>query len=265
MELTAPFDSLAEDYDHSFTASSIGSRMRSAVWRRMDAVFRPGERVLELNCGTGEDAVHMAARGVRVLATDNSSQMLAITRAKVQRAGLTELVGVERMPIEELAALRPAEAFDGVLSNFGGLNCVEDLSAVSRSLAALVRPTGRVILCMMGPLVPWEWGWYLAHGQPRKAMRRLTRGGAQWRGMTVRYPSVGQVRRAFAPNFVQRRVSAVGAFVPPTFAEPWAARHPRLLAVLDGLERSAEAAWPVPWLADHFLIELERVPDRRSP
>ena len=265
MELAAPFDSLAGDYDRSFTASSIGSRMRGAVWRRMDEVFRPGERVLELNCGTGEDAVHMAARGIRVLATDSSSQMLAMTRAKVERAGLAELVEVERMPIEDLAALRPAEGFDGVLSNFGGLNCVEDLSAVSRSLAALMRPAGRAVICMMGPAVPWEWGWYLVHGEPRKAMRRLARGGARWRGTTIRYPSVGQVRRAFAPNFIQRRVSAVGAFVPPTFAEPWAARHPRSLAALDSLERCVEAAWPLPWLADHFLIELERVPDRTPP
>jgi hypothetical protein len=57
---------------------------------------------------------------------------------------------------------------------------------------------------------------------------------------------------------VQRRVSALGALVPPTFAEPWAVRHPRLLAALDSLERRAETAWPLPWLADHFLIELER-------
>src|SRR5688500_3425722 len=99
----SPFDSMALDYDRSFTASSIGQRMRAAVWRRLDAVFRPGERVLELNCGTGEDAVHLAGRGVRVLATDTSPEMLAIARAKVERAGLTERVEIARLPIEELA------------------------------------------------------------------------------------------------------------------------------------------------------------------
>jgi SAM-dependent methyltransferase len=265
MHQAAPFDSLAADYDRSFTASLIGQRMRAAVWRRLDAAFRPGERVLELNCGTGEDAVHLGRRGVRVLATDTSPEMLAITRAKVERAGLTRQVEIAQMPIEDLAKHRPAGPFDGVLSNFGGLNCVDDLTGVARGLAAVMRPGALALLCVMGPAVPWEWGWYLAHGKPRTAMRRLRRDGAPWRGLRIHYPSIGQVRRTFAPHFVQRRVSAVGALVPPTFAETWAARHPRLLAALDSLERRAEATWPLPWLADHFLIELERVPKRINP
>ena len=259
MAFATAFDSLASDYDRSFTTSSIGSKMRSAVWRRMDKAFHAGDRVLELNCGTGEDAVHFGVRGVRVLATDSSPEMLALTRAKIERAGLAVMVDITQLAIEDLAAHGPPRSFDGVLSNFGGLNCVEDLSAVARGLAVLIRPGGHALLCVMGPTVPWEWAWFLFHGQPRKAVRRLRRQGARWRGLTIRYPSIGRVRRAFAPHFVQRRVSAVGALLPPTFAEPWAAFHPRMLAGLDRVERRVEAVWPLPWLADHFLIELERV------
>lgn len=258
MYRAAPFDGLAADYDHSFTASAIGQRMRAAVRRRLDAAFAPGERVLELNCGTGEDAVHLGSRGVRVLATDSSAEMLSVAQTKVDLARLGALVEVVRMPIEDLARNRPAGPFDGVLSNFGGLNCVDDMPDVARGLAAITRPGARVLLCLMGPVVPWEWGWYLAHGERRRAMRRLRREGAMWRGLRIRYPSIGRTRCAFAPHFVQRRVSALGALVPPSYAEPWAARHPRLLATLDRLERGAETIWPLPWLADHFLIELER-------
>jgi ubiquinone/menaquinone biosynthesis C-methylase UbiE len=256
-----PFDSVAADYDRSFTMSAIGRRMRAAVWNRLDDTFRPGERVLELNCGTGEDAVHLAQQGVRVLATDISPGMLTMTRAKVERAGVANLVEVAQLPIEDLAELGPRGPFDGVLSNFGGLNCVADLPGVARTLAALVRPGGRAVLCVMGPAVPWEWGWYLAHGQPRKALRRLRPGGAVWRELTVRYPSIGAVRGAFSPHFRQRRVAAIGALVPPSYAEAWAARHPRLLAGLDHLERRIETWPPLPWLADHYLIELERSND----
>ena len=78
----SPFDALAADYDRSFTASAIGQRMRAAVWRRLDTAFAPGERVLELNCGTGEDAVHLAERGVRVLATDVSPASSPAFRAR---------------------------------------------------------------------------------------------------------------------------------------------------------------------------------------
>ena len=264
MDLASPFDGMAAGYDRSFTASSIGQRMRAAVWRRLDAAFRSGDRVLELNCGTGEDAVHLAERGVHVLATDGSAEMVAMARAKVERAGLADMVEVGRMPIEDLSAL-PAETFDGALSNFGGLNCVADLPEAMRGLARAVRPGGRTLLCVMGPMVPWEWGWFLARGDPAKAFRRLRRGGVQWRGLTIRYPSIGKVRRSATPHLIKRRVSALGALVPPTFAEQWAARHPRLLATLDAIERSAETAWPLPWLADHFLIELERIQDGIRP
>lgn len=265
MNPAAAFDSLAADYDASFTASAIGQRMRAATWRRLDAAFRPGEHVLELNCGTGEDAVHLGRRGVRVLATDVSPDMVAVARAKIAAAGLTGLVDVAEVAIEDLARRLPdGEPFDGVVSNFGGLNCVEDLTGVARALAALLRPGGRALLCLMGPAVPWEWAWYLTRGQPGKAMRRLRRGGAQWHGLTIRYPSISAVRRAFAPHFAQRRVAAIGALVPPSYAQGWADRHPRLLAALDRWERRAETLPPLPWLADHYLIEFERltIPDR---
>lgn len=257
MNLATPFDGLAADYDRSFTATAIGQRMRVAVWRRLDAVFQPGERVLELNCGTGEDAMHLARRGVHVLATDNSRRMVETARAKVERAGLAQLVELAPLAIEDLPFSVPG-GFDGALSNFGGLNCVADLAAVARGLAAMLRPRSRTLLCVMGPAVPWEWGWYLAHGQPHTAVRRLRRGGAAWRGLTVRYPSIGAVRRAFAPDFVQRRIAAIGALVPPSYAEEWAARHPRLLDTIDRLERRLETVPPLPWLADHYLLELER-------
>ena len=236
MNLATPFDDLAADYDHSFTAGAVGRRLRAAVRRRLDVTFQPGERILELNCGTGEDAVHLARRGVHVLATDSSARMLDTTRAKVERAGQAGIVEVAPLAIEDLPAAELG-TFHGVLSNFGGLNCVDDLSGVAQGLAAILRPGGRALLCIMGPVVPWEWGWYLVHGRPRKALRRLWRGGDHWRGLTIRYPSIRAVRRAFAPHFTQRRVSAIGALLPPTYADAWAARHPRLLAALDHWER----------------------------
>jgi len=108
-------------------------------------------------------------------------------------------------------------------------------------------------------MVPWEWAWFLARGRPRAAFRRLRRGGARWSDLIVRYPSVGAARRAFAPEFQLLRVGAIGALLPPPYAEPWLARHPRLVAALDRMERRVETLWPAPMLADHYLLELQRV------
>jgi SAM-dependent methyltransferase len=250
------FDAIAADYDGSFTATSIGSSMRRAVWARCEARFTRGARVLEMNCGTGEDALWLAQRGVEVLATDISPAMLRVAEAKRDVRRGSGSVRFEPLAWEGLAAL-PERDFDGALSNFGGLNCVQDLDAAARALASKLRPGAVAVLCVMGPLVPWEWAWFLARGRFGTAFRRLSR-GTTWSGMTIRYPSISTTRRTFAPHFRMLRVSALGAFVPPPYTETWIGRHPRALAALERVERRCETWWPLPWLADHYVIELER-------
>ena len=250
------FDSLAADYDSQFTDSPLGVLLRQAVHRRLDARFAPGDRVLEMACGTGEDAVHLGRRGVRVVATDASENMIDRASAKVTAASLDDRIETKWLAIEDLAAL--SGPFDGAFSNFGGLNCVADLAGLGRTLGDLVRPGGAVLLCVMGPFVPWEWAGFLLRAEFGKAFRRLRRGGVEWRGVTVRYPTPAALRRAFAPAFRPLRLSAVGALLPPTEWELWAARHPRMLAALARWERRLETAPPLAWLSDHYLLELER-------
>ena len=255
----AVFDQFAHDYDEHF-GGLLGRMFRRAVWRWLDAAFQPREQVLELSCGTGEDALHLAERGVRVLATDPSAGMLEMARKKTlaeERSGQVEL---RQLAIEQAGDLRPefAGAFSGAFSNFGGFNFVADLPAAARSLAALVKPGGRVVLCIVGPFVPWEWAWFLARGSPGKAFRRLQPGGATWRGVKVYYPTIRTTLRAFRSDFRTVRVGGLGVLIPPPYTEAWARRHSALVARLNRLERRIES-WPlVAWLGDHYILELVR-------
>lgn len=260
MTNAAPFDGLAADYDDTFTKGEIGRLLRAATWRHMDRAFSAGDRILELNCGTGEDTLRLARRGCDVLATDVSSEMLAATRAKCGQSSAVGKIATQVLAIEELDCLRDhaMAPFDGVLSNFGGLNCVPDLTNVSEHMAQIVRPGGTALFTVMGPWVPWEWAWYLARLNPAKAFRRLRKGGTNWRGMTITYPSIGELTRAFAPHFTVQGTAAIGAFIPPSYAENWATGRKRLLARLDRFERRFETSWPLPWLADHYLVRMER-------
>jgi SAM-dependent methyltransferase len=249
---------MAGAYDSQFTATLIGGMMRRAVWARCAARFAAGMRVLEMNCGTGEDALWLAQRGVEVLATDVSSAMLQIAQNKLAALPGSACAGVQQLAWEDLANLDEAP-FDGALSNFGGLNCVSNLRGAARSLASKLRPGAAAILCIMGPTVPWEWAWYLARGKPASAFRRLRPGGARWSGISIQYPSVARTRHAFSPEFRTLRVSAIGALLPPPYTENAMGRYPRFLAALNGLERQLDTLWPLPRLADHYLLELERV------
>jgi SAM-dependent methyltransferase len=252
------FDAMAGTYDSQFTATTIGAMMRRAVWARCGARFPPGSRVLEMNCGTGEDALWLAHRGVQVLATDISPAMLKVAQDKLADSPGSASARFQRLAWEELDTLDEGR-FDGALSNFGGLNCVSSLRGVALALAAKLRPGAVALLCIMGPTVPWEWAWFLAQRNPAAAFRRLRRDGAQWSGIAIRYPSIAETRRAFAPEFRQLRVSAIGALLPPPYTEKWMVRWPRVIAALDRVERRFESLWPLPLFADHYLVELERV------
>jgi SAM-dependent methyltransferase len=255
----AVFDQFAHDYDEHF-GGLLGRMFRRAVWRWLDAAFQPHEHVLEMSCGTGEDALHLAERGVRILATDPSAGMLEMARKKMLAEGCSDRIELRRLSIEQLGELREqfAGGFGGAFSNFGGFNFVANVPAAARTLGALVKPGGRVVLCIVGPFVPWEWAWFLARGQPGKAFRRLQPGGATWRGVKVYYPTIRSTLRAFRADFRAVRVGGLGALVPPPYTERWALKHSSLVARLDRLERRIES-WPlVAWLGDHYIVELLR-------
>lgn len=260
----APFDHIAETYDAIFTDSLIGRAQRDSVWRELDRCFRPGQRILELNCGTGVDAVHLAERGVKVLACDAAPRMIEVGRRRL--GSLASGMGVEFrvLSTEQLARLECEGPFEGAFSNFGGLNCVEALSAVARDLARLLTPGATALLCLLGRSAAWEIAWYLGHGNPRKALRRFQRGGTMARlaeGVRVRahYPSVRAMSRLFAPEFRLIRVKGVGVTVPPSYVETLARRFPRVLLALKQVDGWV-SGWPVlRSLADHILFEFQRV------
>jgi ubiquinone/menaquinone biosynthesis C-methylase UbiE len=236
MSMTAMFDRVAARYDELWTTTAIGRAQRNAVWRVIDPLFQPGDRVLDIGCGTGEDAVHFATRGVTVHGVDASSAMIAMAQS---RGGFTAQV----LPAEDLAQL--TGTFDGALSNFGALNCVDDLAPVARALGALVRPGGRVAICTIGRFCAWEVLHYGVRLNFRSAFRRL--GG---HAPPVHYPTVRQLRAAFSTHFELQRWTGIGTLIPPSYVK-FSARAVKLLAPVDRLPFLRS-------LADHRLLIFVR-------
>jgi ubiquinone/menaquinone biosynthesis C-methylase UbiE len=261
----APFDAVALQYDDTFTSSAVGRAQRLAVWRELAKLFRPGDRVLEIGCGTGEDACFLAQRGVQVTACDSSSQMIAVTRRKIAGYGLQKLVTPIEVPAQHISNLWTSKPFDGAFSNFGVLNCVPDLSQLASDLASILSPMAHVLLCWMGPTCFWEIAWYLAHGDRNKAFRRLRQDGLTTRiaataSIHVRYPSVRSLAQAFAPHFRVNSVIGVGIAVPPSYAEAWAQRHPHWLRFCEGFDALLGKSPGIRLLGDHVLVGLQRTP-----
>ncbi len=261
-----PFDAIASEYDAAFTDRLLGRWLRSMVWQRFAQTFDPGQRVLELGCGTGEDAIWLARQGVIVTATDASTAMLEITRRKAEAAGVSDRVSVSRLDLESLQRSGPYdgldEPYDGVVSNFGPMNCVEDRRALADGLGGLVRSGGRVVLVAMGPVCPWEIVWHLGHGQVRTAFRRFRRGAVAHvgAGETVRvwYPSHRRLGSEFGAHFKVLETVGIGLLLPPSAMAHLVDRAPRAFARLAVLDRRLAGAPPWRWLNDHYLMVLER-------
>jgi ubiquinone/menaquinone biosynthesis C-methylase UbiE len=246
----SPFDRIATRYDALWTTTPNGRAQRNLVWRHVDALFQTGERIIDIGCGTGEDAAHFVACGVTVYATDASPAMVEIAQA---RGGFAAAV----RSAEELAQI--GGTFDGAISNFGALNCVEDLPAVARSLSALVRPGGRVAICLLGRFCAWETLYYTAHLQFRKAFRRsvghaLACPSAGLPGITVHYPTTAEIRAAFAPDFELQHWTGIGLLVPPSYVSLPAP----LVSVLAAFDRLLAHLPLFRALADHRLFLLVR-------
>ncbi len=243
---TAAFDRVASRYDELWTNTDVGRLQRQAVWRHVDPLFREGSRVIDLGCGTGEDAAHLSEAGVHVSAFDASPEMVMASRARGVDANV--------LRIEELQSL--VGNYDGAISNFGALNCVSDLEGLRRPLARLIRPGGSLAICIIGRFCVWETIHFLSRGQVRKASRRWggTGYGASL-GLSVYYPSVRRVRTALAPDFLLSRVVGIGVCVPPSYISTLT---PKVLARCDVIDGRVAHRRFFRTLSDHRLLVFVR-------
>jgi ubiquinone/menaquinone biosynthesis C-methylase UbiE len=259
----APFDVLAEGYDRGFTFSKIGQAQRTAVWKELGRAFKPGDRVLEIGCGTGVDACFLAERGVKVVACDSSRAMVRVAARRVRETG-SNAVELRELAAEDLLALQREAPFDGVFSNFAALNCVDDLNAVAEDLGRLLKPGGTALLCFLGSSCFWDMFWYLLKAKPAKAFRRWRSGSVTAKlapnaSVLVRYYGVHSLARIFAPSFRLCSWKGIGLLVPPSYVESLAKGFPKLLQLAVWADLLLARCPVLRGFSDHVLLKLERV------
>lgn len=258
------FDGVAARYDRSNRENGTLCAMRARTLQAVDAFVPPGSHILDLGCGPGSDAAHLARKGYRVTAIDWSRAMVEEAQQCVRAMGVADRVDVQHCGIHEIARITPAGVqFDAAYSNFGPLNCVEDLAAAARLLAARMRPGGVLIASVIGRVCPWEVALYLSRGEWARAGVRFQRGlvPVPLEGLTVwtRYYMPAEFERTFSTaGFIRVSLRALGLFVPPPYLDAFADRHPALVAALQRLDDRV-GHWPgLRACGDHFLIVLEK-------
>ena len=254
------FDSIAEDFDQRFESWRSVEAQRREIRRVLMAAFPAGSRLIEVGGGTGTDALWMAEHGRQILMTDAAPAMVAAASAKCGDRVRTALAAAEEM--DRVADELHGEAlFDGAYSVFAGLNCVRDLRSFGRGISRLLRPGAPLMLVVFGTCCPGEMIVETLRGRPGNVWRRFKRvdvtARVNGREFAVHYHRKKDLERALEPWFRLEARQGIGVFVPPSAAEPWMSRHPRLLGVLEALDRVAGR--PLAPFADHILYKFLRI------
>ena len=256
------FDSVAADYDGPRGNNELIQDMRVEMWAWLAKTFSPGGRLLDLGCGTGLDAVHLAKLGYRVTAADWSPMMVRRTADRAAAEQVGEQVSAVNVGAHELNHMHDVAAFDGIYSNLGPLNCVPDLADVGRECARLLKPGGALVFTVIGRYCPWEVAHYVRQRRWARAKVRFARAvvpvGMNNHTIWTRYYSPREFYKRFEALFSLQRIRGLCVFAPPPYITSVRQKCPRLYRRLWALDRMLAGLPVIRKMGDHFLIVMKK-------
>lgn len=248
------FDAIDED-------NTLLGWIRQRVRKEVLLHIQPGAQLLELNCGTGIDSVFFAQKGFKVLATDNAEGMLQVLSHKVARLHLEDNLSFEKCSFNNLEQLGERK-FHYVFSNFGGLNCTNDLANVLQGIDRLLLPGGMFTLVIMPPVCPWEL-LMMFKGYFRTAFRRLNPNGATSHVEGIIFKSYYYTPRYIIKNtgndYKLVSLKGLSIVVPPPFIEKFCEKHPKLFKALERVENKIYGKAPFNRWCDHYMITMQKI------
>ncbi len=254
------FSTQAPHFDQEDAANAVLQDLRKQVYQHLSRVLKPASHVLELNAGTGIDALWFVSQGHSVLATDIASGMIHELEKKATRAEARDKISVRQLSYDQLSPLLPAK-FDHVFSNFGGLNCIESLQVVASQVKPLLATGGLTTWVIMPPVCPWELATILKGN--RRAFRRWSRPGvlAHLEGNYFRtwYHSLGDVRRAFGANFDLVACESLALTSPPPHRGDFPSKYPKLYHSLRTVDAALRHQFPFNRCGDHIIVTLRKI------
>ena len=249
-------------FDECFSENSIIQYKRTRVRELVSARLPPNSRILELNSGTGEDAIWFAKQGHQVHATDISTGMLNVLNEKTARCSLQNKITTELCSFTNLQSLKAKGPYDLIFSNFAGLNCTGEINLVLQHFEDLANPSGLIILVIMPGFCLWETS-LLFRGKFKMAFRRrFGKKGVKARvegiPFTCWYHNPATVISALKNNFRLLNTEGLCSLVPPSYFEHFPEKHPALYRFLKKKEDRLKTKWPWKFIGDYYILVLQK-------
>ncbi|WP_299887487.1 bifunctional 2-polyprenyl-6-hydroxyphenol methylase/3-demethylubiquinol 3-O-methyltransferase UbiG [uncultured Lacinutrix sp.] len=259
--MKADFDIASSQYDTIFTFSNIGKAQRNRVYKHITPLLKQKKKlsILELNCGTGEDAIQFGNLGHNVIATDISKGMIEIANNKPHPKN----VSFSTLDINLISKASFSNKFDIIFSNFGGLNCLskEQLNTFLKESINLLNTNGKLILVIMPKNCLWERLYFSLKGNLKKAKRRNTTksviANVDGVGIETWYYNAEDIVSLTNGLYTLKTVKPIGLAIPPSYLENSILAKKPLLSIFKGIDALFTGAFWAKY-ADHFLIELTK-------
>lgn len=243
-------------YDRDDQRNQVLQDMRQQVYGHVKKFLKPRAALLELNAGTGIDASYFAHEGHSVLATDVSDGMIRQIEYKVSANNYAGRFACQQLSYENIHHLA-GKKFDYVFSNFGGLNCVDDLQKVTKHLPALLNDRAHVTFVIMPPVCLWEWLWVFT-GNGKHAFRRFKTDGVlshlEGEYFKTYYYSLAQIRAAFGESFSFVKTEGLAVLSPPPSRGDFPGKYPRIYKLMRRLDGMTRNFFPFDRWGDHIIV-----------
>jgi ubiquinone/menaquinone biosynthesis C-methylase UbiE len=263
--MSTSFDAAATNYDSSFTDTFTGRGQRNVVWNQLDKIIKNHPKkvlnILEINCGTGEDAIHLANQGHQVLATDISTKMIEAAHRKLKKTSSFNLA-FDVLDSNQLEKIE--DKFDMVFSNFGGLNCLspDQFKELSKKVAHLLNPKGVFVAVIMSRKCAWEQLYFLAKRDSSKSNRRLSKDSlditVDGSVVSTWFYSPKEIVEMVNDQLKHQITKPVGIGYPPSYLNPLVEKFPMLKGVSLMMEDLFGNSSALANRADHFLITFTK-------
>ena len=256
------FNKQSAVFDKIYAENVIVDYKRKRVREHVLNFLSPGSRILELNAGTGEDAIFFAQLGHSVHATDIAEDMQNRLRLKLQQHNLSDVVSTELCSFTALGNLHQKGPYDLIFSNLAGLNCTPDLGIVLQSLHPLLKPGGIATMVIMPRVCLWE-TMLAFKGNFKTAFRRLR----SKKGTPAHIEGVHFLCWYYHPKFLVQqlrgklellKLEGLCTIVPPSYFERFPHKHPGLLKRLQKWEGKLKDKWPWKYTGDYYIISFRK-------
>jgi ubiquinone/menaquinone biosynthesis C-methylase UbiE len=257
------FSTQSAVFDQLYAQDAIINYKRFRVRAHIEKYLPPRSNMLELNSGTGEDAIYFAKKGHTVHATDIAIGMQEKLIEKRNANNLANKITTELCSFTQLAGLKNRGPYDYIYSNFAGLNCTNQLDTVLLSLAPLVKPGGYISLVILPKFCLWE-TLLIFRGAYTTATRRFfSKNGrvANVEGAQFKcwYYNASFVQKTLKNHFTPIAHEGLCTLVPPSYISSFAEKHPGTFAVLTKLENKLKSKWPWRNVGDYYIITLRKL------